>query len=752
MAAMGAILDFGSTRKTTTLGQDQLGIISDPARIAIRTVKYCFAIANHCWILDYKWIEDSKQAGHLLPEEDYEIIGDSTTGTKIQRPKASRMTGSSLLTGYEVYCDEKSSKDIDTEIYKKTGIVTVVRDWVFDSLSLHSVQPLDEYKFTAEENMVIILKMMRMMKATRTARWIFFGCGDYDEKDPDYADLESESIEEDEYVSDSSGISELFPVQSVSKNSGDYKHNVEVLKNGTGTLVTWTRKDETTITAKEYLPCEDCLAFFLNTNLWRHRKICPFRKNDRNKKRLKSQASLLLPSSVVISEGLQRKVLSRMNTDEITMVVRNDPVILRIGEKLFQKHGHLPHLYPHVSQKMRELGRFLISVRKQDTEINLLSDELVPKNFPIAVNATRKLCGYVEENKYSNPSLALRIGHLLKKCAKAMSLISADTQSGSNADAFLTLCESEWSDDVSIAALQTLSSEKRNKGSILPLTEDITKIQRFLKEKSSSLTAGLEEKFSKQTWDMLNQVTLASVVLFSRRRGGETERITLKNYLDGKKNPTSSLQEIEDSLSPVEKMLCDTFERVEIRGKKGRTVPVLLTPCLIKNIDCLMKYREESGVSKENPYLFPRSSFESLNPIRSADCLRRFAQDARLEKPESLTSTQLRKHVATFSQNSTTIAKMGRLLTAFDNGTVSKYSGKTLDEIPVDDVEELQLDGYISSDDCFESDSDNVSGHQLFDCSKKGNGCSSSTEKATSPLADISNIKDDLTSTFAGQR
>ncbi|XP_060083174.1 uncharacterized protein LOC132562449 [Ylistrum balloti] len=651
------------------------------------------------------------------------------------------------------------------EIYKKIGIVTVVRDWVFNSLSLYSVQPLDEYKFTAEENMS---EDDENDASDKDSEMDFFGCGDDDEKDPDYADLESESKEEEEYVSDSSGISELFPVQSNSKsvealrkkraniitekeqkpltvdpysatgidpvrvqasknkdgiriwdkihycmycgegftnitkhylgphkqemevqrilslplksekrklalmkhrNSGDYKHNVEVLKNGTGTLVTWTRKDKTTTTAKEYLPCEDCLAFFLDKNLWRHRKICPFRKNDRNQKRLKSQASLLLPSSVVISEGLQRKVLSRMNTDEITMVVRNDPVILRIGENC-----------------SRNMVTYLICIHI-------------------------KLCGYVEENnKYSNPSLALKIGHLLKKCAKvkkAMSLISADTQSGSNADAFLTLCESEWSDDVSIAALQTLSSEKRNKGSILPLTEDITKIQRFLKEKSSSLTA-----------------------------------------------------EIEDSLSLVEKMLCDTFERVEIRGKKGRTVPVLLTPCLIKNIDCLMKYREESGVSKENPYLFPRSSFESLNPIRSADCLRRFAQDARLEKPENLTSTQLRKHVATISQvlnlsksdlenmanflghdieihrsfyripqQTLEIAKMGRLLTAFDNGTVSKYSGKTLDEIPVDDVEELQLDGNISSDDCFESDSEKVSGHQLFDCSKKGNGCSSSTKK-----------------------
>ncbi|XP_060082788.1 breast cancer type 1 susceptibility protein homolog [Ylistrum balloti] len=261
---------------------------TDPVRIATRTVKYFFAIANHCWILDYKWIEDSKQAGHLLPKEDYEIIGDSTTGTKIQRPKASRMTGSSLLTGYEIYCDEKSSKDIDTvtmtklllecggtvarslsdfsnkhvkqlivtctedddvtpedvekytEIHMKTGIVTVVRDWVFDSLSLYSVQPLDEYKFTAEENMS---EDDENDASDKDSEMDFFGCGDDDEKDPDYADLESESKEEEEYLSDSSRISELFPVQSVSKS-------VEALRKKRANII--TEKEQKPLTVDPY--------------------------------------------------------------------------------------------------------------------------------------------------------------------------------------------------------------------------------------------------------------------------------------------------------------------------------------------------------------------------------------------------------------------------------------------------------------------------------------------------------------------
>ena len=162
-------------------------------------------------------------------------------------------------------------------------------------------------------------------------------------------------------------------------------------------------------------------------------------------------------------------------------------------------------------------------------------------------------------------------------------------------------------------------------------------------------------------------------------------------------------------------MLCSTFERVEIRGKKGRTVPVLITPSLQSCISFLLKWRNEAGINKDNSYLFARSH-ESMNSIRSCDVLRKFSKDASLSQPENITNTKLRKHVATVSQilnlkksdleamanfmghdteihrsfyrlpqETIQIARMGRLLSAFDKGTISNYSGKPLDEISLDE-------------------------------------------------------------------
>jgi len=97
-------------------------------------------------------------------------------------------------------------------------------------------------------------------------------------------------------------------------------------------------------------------------------------------------------------------------------------------------------------------------------------------------------------------------------------------------------------------------------------------------------------------------------------------------------------------------VLCKTFARVEIAGKRGRTVPILFTPSMQRSIDFLIKTRKDVGVHDNNHYLFPRSSFGSLSPLRSSDSLYFFSRECGATKPENITSTKLRKHVATVSQ------------------------------------------------------------------------------------------------------
>lgn len=125
-----------------------------------------------------------------------------------------------------------------------------------------------------------------------------------------------------------------------------------------------------------------------------------------------------------------------------------------------------------------------------------------------------------------------------------------------------------------------------------------------------------------------------------------------------------------------------------------------------------MNSRAAVGIPGTNVYVFAQSG--SNDPIRSSDCLRTFAVCSGASKPSLITSTKLRKHVATMSQimnlkkneldilasfmghdllvhrnyyrlpqDSMEMAKVSKVLMAMETGKVEKFSGKTLDDISV---------------------------------------------------------------------
>lgn len=174
-------------------------------------------------------------------------------------------------------------------------------------------------------------------------------------------------------------------------------------------------------------------------------------------------------------------------------------------------------------------------------------------------------------------------------------------------------------------------------------------------------------------------------------------------------------KDVAVGLSKFEQQLCAHFNRVEIKGKRGRKVAVLLSPDMFEALTQLISRRLECGVPEENPFLFARPN--CLTPYRGQDCLRIYANDCGAQSPELLRSTQLRKHVATLSQvlnlknhkldqvadflghdirvhreyyrlpeATTQLAKISKLLLAMEKGTLGNLQGKTLEEIEIEGI------------------------------------------------------------------
>ncbi len=64
------------------------------------------------------------------------------------------------------------------------------------------------------------------------------------------------------------------------------------------------------------------------------------RNGKANGREVTCESSLIMPAAASVSDGLKNKVWSKMATDEVTILVRNDPLIIQFGERLYQKHGH----------------------------------------------------------------------------------------------------------------------------------------------------------------------------------------------------------------------------------------------------------------------------------------------------------------------------------------------------------------------------------------------------------------------------
>lgn len=508
---------------------------------------------------------------------------------------------------------------------------------------------------------------------------------------------------------------ERFLLIEKQRNMGNYKHNCEVIKSQKGKIIPWRAPSEH-VSADSYGPCEFCLGFFLKKELWRHQNKCKFKVTTSKGRKVIARSNMLLPAQVECSLGLRDNIFGTMTGDDLPLVARNDELIVMYSEKLYEMHSHLKHRRNFIRQKIRRLARFLLAARDADSSITNLRSCILPCKFPVLISTIRKMCGYSSAvNSFQNPSLAKNMGPALKTCAsvlRSVALIKGDTVLRQQTEDFIDLCESQWR-SISSAATSTLERKNWNKPHILPLTEDIRRVTQSLKEEREKCMEHLRDHVTTSGWHELAKASLANVILFNRRRSGEAARMLVSHYEQAATN-TVPQDDVLEALSDIEIKLASNFRRVEMPGKRGRKVPVLLTRTMCKEIDVLLATRDEIGVCASNAYVFARPFFASEDHIAGHTALSEAAKKSGAKEPSHITSTKLRKHLATVCQilnlseheleqvcghmghdiavhrefyrlpeDTYQLAKVSRLLLCMEQGKASKFKGKSLDEIEV---------------------------------------------------------------------
>ncbi|KTG38795.1 hypothetical protein cypCar_00042030 [Cyprinus carpio] len=522
------------------------------------------------------------------------------------------------------------------------------------------------------------------------------------------------------------------------RKRGNFAHNTSVVRKGHGEMVACYRPKKSK-NATEFIHCIYCQGLYNKHSLWKHVKNCPLKPQEdapQGRKRVRALCALKTPVGFEVSNGF-KKILSVMNYDEVSRTIHSDTSVMQLGEHMFNRMGSDVTKHDYIRQKIREVGRLLLEARKT-TPMRTMVDFIIPANFKHVITAVKAVSGFDEEtNTYRIPSLALKLGHSLSKICSIVesnAMIYGDHERAECARNFRKVHQARWNEYISAGALTTLKEAKWNAPQIIPFTQDVKVLYAHLEKKHEELLNKLRNSPSAHNYAALAKVTLSQVILFNRRREGEVSRMLLSAF---QSRDSSELHEdIAICLSEFERKLCKHFTRVEIRGKRGRKVPVLLKPSLVSAMELLVETREVCGVPAENPFMFARSG--AISAYRGGECIRRAARECGIKNPEALSSTRLRKHIATMSkilnldeneadqladflghdirihrqyyrlpEGTLQLAKMSKVLMAMEKGTLSSFKGKRLDDIEIDPNEQLEAqDDAMSSD---EEDADEES-------------------------------------------
>ncbi|XP_056642865.1 uncharacterized protein LOC130449208 [Diorhabda sublineata] len=438
-----------------------------------------------------------------------------------------------------------------------------------------------------------------------------------------------------------------------------------------------------------------------------------------------------------------------MRADKLSLEAQKDPLICEFGAKYLKTHREKHFIYV-TSRKIRELSKILLEIRKLDPSKTTFISALKPKYFDIFVEATKRIAKYdSERDVYLSPTFAMNVVTSLKQCCdiaitfiytknKGTTLSTAEIEA--DLKMLIRLFETNSSCEISSHASYSLNLNKWNKVTIVPLASDMRLLRNHLIDLAGEslrvLIKGVEDmkyiieddidhqQYQKksdtiQAFNNLMETIYCRVILLNRKRSGELQRMYLHTYLNTS-NHTQNYEEFDNVVSLPEKILLKPLKSVVIRGKRGKGVPVLFHSDIQDNIKKMLEVRHHF-VPINNPYLFAMAN--SNSHLIGYKVLAKHAKLCGAQNPSSITSTRLRKHLATLSQlfnlsngeieqlatfmghtsgvhrtsyrlpdDVYQTAKISKLLMVMEKGGADQYKGKSIDEINIDMEKNLLSD------------------------------------------------------------
>lgn len=194
------------------------------------------------------------------------------------------------------------------------------------------------------------------------------------------------------------------------------------------------------------------------------------------------------------------------------------------------------------------------------------------QHFKVVIRAIHTMAKYdCKLNTFQSPGTAVSLVTLVNKIGKFLvgAYIELDEEDKEKAvSRFLIVFQMNVKMKVNKLAIVTRVKNRRGKKEDIPTTEDVKKLAEYLDREREACYLELSKEFSDKKWLYLLELTSMSILVFNRKRVGDTQNIEISDFL----NREIFAENTDDELSNEA-----IKSRLQIRGKLYRTVPVLIT-------------------------------------------------------------------------------------------------------------------------------------------------------------------------------
>lgn len=123
----------------------------------------------------------------------------------------------------------------------------------------------------------------------------------------------------------------------------------------------------------------------------------------------------------------------------------------------------------------------------------------------------------------------------------------------SEAKGFKTIFDAEWRYLINSAFQKRKHVQDLNKVTIIPETQDLVKLRKYLIEEMRDATDYMRQDPDPATFQWLAKVVMCRLLLFNKRRVAEVEDLTVEAFL--KRPAWKDCEEFEKALTPTERQL-----------------------------------------------------------------------------------------------------------------------------------------------------------------------------------------------------